>query len=247
MLKNLDPPLRFALPKISADGELLGYYTKFIRDLRCGEYSTAHEARLNGQRACVTVYHSRLVRYFTNPAKYEFEALKRVRVEMFDAIQHLPRPTGWLLDKFSGPLLATELITDVDGQPSKTLAEVASVTPQFSACLGDLLSRIRDRQIPLNVAPTNILVQRTPTGELNPVLAEVGGPAGIIPSFGRTIVTVVLRDRHLRHLAASIMHTLAVTESKVYLPPSAPSSSASDFAALAVPVREPANMQTSDH
>ena len=83
MLEKLDPPFRFALPKVSADGELLGYYTKFIRDLRCGEHSTSHEARLNGQRACVTVYHSRLIRYFTNPAKDEFETLKRVRVEIF--------------------------------------------------------------------------------------------------------------------------------------------------------------------
>ena len=89
-------------------------------------------------------------------------------------------------------------------------------------------------------------MQRTPTGALNPVLADVSSPAGIVRSFGRTIVAAVLPDRHLRHLAASITYTLAVAESKAYLPPSAPTSNSSDLSALRLPVRESANLQSSD-
>lgn len=235
MLEKIEPPLRFALPKVCADGELIGYYVKFIRPLRSGDCGTAYEARLNGQRACVTMYRAGLDRYFTNPAKEEFAALQRVRADLFDAKQHLPRATGWLTDKFSGPLLATELIVDFDGQPSKSLAEVASVTPGFSARLREVLETIRDRQTILQIDPTKILVQRTQTGELNPIFIDVGSPNSLLRSLGQTIVSAILPDRHLKHLDDSIARALVFAESKVVALPPSTTPHSSDLAALTMP------------
>jgi hypothetical protein len=236
MLEKLGPPFRFALPKRTSDGELLGHYTKFIQPLRADAHSTSHEARLNGVRACVTVYPSKVAQHFFNPAKLDYEALQRVRAALPEAAQHLPRPIGWLTDKFLGPMLATELVVDWDGRPSNSLAEVASVTPLFTATLREVLSKIYDRQIPLNVDASQILVQRTQTGDLNPILIDATRHHGSLGSISRSIISAVLPACYLAHRSASITRTLALSESKVLtLPPATGLTGASPLASLTMP------------
>jgi hypothetical protein len=175
MIGKLEPPLRFALPKQAGDGELFGYYAKYIRAIGSGRDGTAHEARLNGVRACVKSYSSWITKIVSNPARSEFQALRKASVLLADCGENLQRGIGWFIDSKHGPVFASELIVDFDGMPSATLSTTPLLSEEYLRQLQEVLSKLEDRRIYWRPASSNILVQRASSSTLRPVLIDFTG------------------------------------------------------------------------
>lgn len=207
MLEKLEPPFRFALPKQAGDGELFGYYAKYIRTIGLGRDGIAHEALLNGVRSCVKSYSSWITKLVSNPAQAEFEALRKARAALPEFGENLQRGIGWLLDPKHGPVFASELIVDCDRTPSPKLSDVPRVSQEFLRQLEAVLAKILDRQIYWRLSSSNILVHRPSPTTLRPVLidfADCGKPRWFESHTARASAVAEILAEAQRKIASDV-------------------------------------------
>lgn len=210
----LQPPI--GLPRIAHDGEILNSCARLGQEIGHGRHGTAHEGILNGERVCFKRYHFSWSHAFSaNPAKHEYERLTLARTTLAEIAGSMQSPIGWYKDPIIGDMLASHLVQDYNGAPSRSLKDTPEISRSFFQQLESLLEILTAKQALYNPVPGNILVQRISETESRPVLIDLTNYESYLHYVGKGVAHLISPSSKRRHIAAWLEATRDAATRKV--------------------------------